>query len=88
MEIPFVDLKIQYDSIKSEIDLAIQNVINESAFIKGKYVKKFEDDYAEAYSTKNVISCANGTDALYIYEIKFHEDLISRFFQNFIFMRI
>ena len=49
MQIPFVDLKAQYLSIKEEIDTAIQNVINDTAFIKGKYVQRFEDDYAEIY---------------------------------------
>jgi len=66
MIIPFVDLKAQYHSIKNDIDTAIQNVINETAFIKGKYVKKFEDEYANAYGIKHVISCGNGTDAIYI----------------------
>ena len=66
MKIPFVDLKTQYLSIKSEIDTAIQGVINETAFIKGRYVNKFEKDYAKAYGVKHVISCANGTDAIYI----------------------
>ena len=66
MNIPFVDLKAQYNSIKEEIDTAIQNVINETAFIQGKYVQKFEDEYADAYHVKHVISCANGTDAIYI----------------------
>ncbi len=66
MNIPFVDLKTQYQSIKTEIDAAIQNVIDESAFIKGKYVQAFEEEYAEAYGVKHVISCANGTDAIYI----------------------
>ena len=66
MQIPFVDLKFQYLSIKGEIDVAIQNVINETAFIKGKYVQKFEEEYADAYGVKHVISCANGTDAIYI----------------------
>ena len=66
MNIPFVDLKAQYQSIKKEIDKAIQNVIDETAFIKGKYVKKFEEEYADAYGVKHVISCANGTDAIYI----------------------
>ena len=66
MVIPFVDLKAQYNSIKEEIDTNIQNVINETAFIKGKYVQQFEEDYAEAYGVKHVISCANGTDAIYI----------------------
>ena len=64
--IPFVDLKAQYFSIKSEIDAAIKNVINESAFIKGKYVQQFEKEYAEACGSKHCISCANGTDAIYI----------------------
>lgn len=64
--IPFVDLKAQYFSIKSEIDAAIKNVINESAFIKGKYVQQFEEEYAEACGSEHCISCANGTDAIYI----------------------
>ena len=64
--IQFVDLKAQYRSIKEEVDTAIQNVINETAFIKGKYVQRFEEEYADAYGVKHVISCANGTDAIYI----------------------
>ena len=64
--IPFVDLKAQYHSIKEEIDTAIQKVIDETAFIKGKYVQRFEEEYADAYGVKHVISCANGTDAIYI----------------------
>jgi len=66
MSIPFVDLKAQYYSIKEEIDGSIQNVINDSAFIKGKYVQQFEEDYADVYDVKHCISCANGTDAIYI----------------------
>lgn len=66
MKIPFVDLKAQYNSIKSEIDTAIQNVLNETAFVGGKYVKEFEKQFSELYGVKHVISCANGTDSLYI----------------------
>ena len=66
MNIPFVDLKAQYQSIKKEIDKAIKSVIENTAFIKGKYVQQFEEDYAEAYGVKHVVSCGNGTDALYI----------------------
>ncbi len=66
MTIPFVDLKVQYHSIKSEINQAIQNVINDTAFIKGKYVDRFEKEYAAAYGVGHCISCANGTDAIYI----------------------
>ncbi|TSA53757.1 MAG: DegT/DnrJ/EryC1/StrS family aminotransferase [Planctomycetaceae bacterium] len=66
MNIPFVDLKAHYQSIKDDIDNAIQCVINETAFIKGKYVSRFEEEYAEAYSVKHCISVANGTDAIYV----------------------
>lgn len=66
MNVPFVDLKAQYLSIKQNIDTAIANVIGETAFIGGKYVKAFEADFARAYGVNNVIACANGTDSLYI----------------------
>jgi dTDP-4-amino-4,6-dideoxygalactose transaminase len=66
MNIPFVDLKSQYQSIKAEIDSAINNVLSKTAFIGGEYVKEFEKNFAELYGVKHVISCANGTDSLYI----------------------
>lgn len=66
MQIPFVDLKAQYKSIQQSIDTAIRNVIADTAFIGGKYVKQFENDFAKLYGVKHVISCANGTDSLYI----------------------
>lgn len=66
MHIPFVDLKSQYKNIRQSIDEAISNVISETAFIGGKYVKQFEKEFAALYGVKHVISCANGTDSLYI----------------------
>lgn len=66
MNVPFVDLKAQYQSIKSEIDPAIQTVINETAFVGGKYVEGFEKAFAEKFGVKHCVSCANGTDAIYI----------------------
>ena len=66
MHVPFVDLKSQYQCIKSEIDSAINNVISETAFIGGKYVKEFEKKFSELYGVKHVIACGNGTDSLYI----------------------
>jgi dTDP-4-amino-4,6-dideoxygalactose transaminase len=66
MEVPFVDLKIQYQNMKSEIDNAIFSVIEDTAFVRGKYVHEFEANYAEKYGVKHCISVANGTDALYI----------------------
>jgi dTDP-4-amino-4,6-dideoxygalactose transaminase len=66
MTIPFVDLKKQYNSISNDIDTAIRTVIDETAFIGGKHVKSFEKAFAELYGVKHVISCANGTDSLYV----------------------
>jgi dTDP-4-amino-4,6-dideoxygalactose transaminase len=66
MKVPFVDLHSQYLSIKSDIDNAIYNVINETAFIGGKYVNKFEEEFSNLYGVKHCISVANGTDSLFI----------------------
>jgi len=66
MNVPFVDLKAQYQSLKSEIDTAIQTVIDNTAFIGGKYVEAFERAYAKKFGVKQCVSCANGTDAIYI----------------------
>lgn len=64
--IPFVDLYAQYASIKDEIDLVIDDVIRKSAFVRGPYVEKFEQLFANMVDRKHCISCANGTDSLYI----------------------
>jgi dTDP-4-amino-4,6-dideoxygalactose transaminase len=66
MAVPYADLHLQYQSIKSEIDAAIAAVIRDSAFIRGPYVDAFEKQFAAAVDARHCISCANGTDALYI----------------------
>lgn len=66
MNIPLVDLKTQYLSIKSEIDDAIKNVIYDTAFIGGKYVIKFEEEFANYCNAKYCVGVGNGTDALTI----------------------
>ncbi len=66
MKVQFVDLKAQYLSIKSEIDNAIQNCIDNTAFIGGETVKQFEDNFAKYCNAKYCASCGNGTDALEI----------------------
>ena len=66
MKIPFVDLHAQYLSIKSEIDAAISDVIAQSAFIRGPHVERFEKAWAQTLGVRHCVSCANGTDALYI----------------------
>ena len=66
MTIPFVDLHAQYLSIKPEIDRAIATVIEQSAFIRSGCVTEFEQEFARAVGVNHCVSCANGTDALYI----------------------
>ena len=66
MEIPFVDLKSQYQQIKPEIDKAISTVIENTSFIGGETVKRFERDFEKIYGVKHCVSVANGTDAIYI----------------------
>lgn len=66
MIIPFVDLNAQYQSIKNEIDNAVNECITSSDFIKGKKVTVFEKAFADYVGSKYCISCGNGTDALEI----------------------
>ena len=64
--VPFADLRAQYQSIKGEIDAAMAAVIDASAFIRGPHVERFEAAFAAAVQAPHCVSCANGTDALYI----------------------
>ena len=64
--IPQVDLKVQYGSIKGEIDIAIKRVIEGGDFILGQDVKKFEEEVAEYLETNFAVGVASGTDALHI----------------------
>ena len=65
-KVPFADLHAQYLTIKPQIDAAIADVIRTSAFIRGPHVQKFEETFAAAVGAKYCVSCANGTDSLYI----------------------
>jgi dTDP-4-amino-4,6-dideoxygalactose transaminase len=66
MPVPFADLQLQYQTIKREIDGAVAAVIRDNAFIRGPYVDAFEREFAAAAEIKHCVSCANGTDALYL----------------------
>ncbi len=66
MKIQMVDLKGQYMKIKPEVDAAIQNVIDNTAFINGPIVKEFAQNLSDYMGGCHVIPCANGTDALQI----------------------
>ncbi len=64
--IEMVDLKAQYQKIKPDIDKGIQEVLDNASFIAGKQVQEFAVDLGKYAGVKNVIPCANGTDALQI----------------------
>jgi len=66
MNIPLVDLKAQYASIKEEIDGAIQRVLQNGQFILGSEVKAFEEEIAAYCGTKYAVGVASGTDALHL----------------------
>ncbi|MBL1219825.1 DegT/DnrJ/EryC1/StrS family aminotransferase [Chryseobacterium sp. L7] len=66
MKIQMVDLKGQYEKIKTEVDAGIQDCLNNTAFINGPAVKEFQQAFEKYLNVKHVIPCANGTDALQI----------------------
>lgn len=65
-KIEMVDLRSQYERLKADIDSAISGVVNSTAFIKGPEVRLFEEELQRYLGVRNVIACANGTDALQI----------------------
>jgi dTDP-4-amino-4,6-dideoxygalactose transaminase len=64
--VKFLDLKKQYLSIKGEVNNAINSVINDTAFVGGKYAKQFEEAFASYIGVNHCIGVGNGTDALEI----------------------
>lgn len=64
--IQMVDTKNQYLKIKTEIDAAIQNVLDSAAYINGKAVQEFTQSLNNYIGSKHTIPCGNGTDALQI----------------------
>ena len=65
-QIPLVDLKAQYRSIRDEIDEAVRNVIETSSFTLGKEVEAFERDFATFCGVKYGVGVSSGTDALHL----------------------
>ena len=66
MQIEMVDLRGQYNKIKTEVDQAVISCISSSAFINGPAVKEFQTNLENYLGVKHVIPCANGTDSLQI----------------------
>lgn len=80
MNIPFLDLKNQYLSIKKEVDEAIQNVIDDTSFILGKSVSDFESRFAKEHNANYCFGVSSGTDgnhlALWTLGIKSGDEVI------------
>jgi len=66
MKVPFVDLRSQYASIKSEIDSAIARILENTEFVQGATVRRFEEQFSVAHGAKYAIACGSGTDALHL----------------------
>lgn len=66
MQIPLVDLKIQYKSLSKEINTAFKKICSSSSFIKGWALEEFEQNFAKFIGTKYCIGVASGTDALHL----------------------
>lgn len=64
--IPMVDLKIQYNNLKKEIDQAVLEALGNTQFILGPNVQNFEKEAASYLGVKHAIACASGTDALHL----------------------
>lgn len=64
MQVPLLDLKREYQSLKSEIDKAVLDVMASTQYINGPQVKQFEEAAAKYCGCKHAIGVASGTDAL------------------------
>jgi dTDP-4-amino-4,6-dideoxygalactose transaminase len=66
MTVPMVDLKIQYEAIKEEVNSAVQSVIQSTHFILGPHGKALEEEVAKYHGVRYAVSVASGTDALHL----------------------
>ncbi|MEP5187125.1 MAG: DegT/DnrJ/EryC1/StrS family aminotransferase, partial [Marinomonas sp.] len=64
MSIPFIDLQAQRKRIESEINTAIQSVVESGRYVLGPEVTELEKQLADWCGASHSVSCANGTDAL------------------------
>jgi len=80
MNIPFLDLKAQYQSIRDEVNPAIQQVLDNTAYVLGKAVSDFETAFAQAQQVKHCIGVSSGTDgnhlALWVLGIQAGDEVI------------
>ena len=79
--IPFIDLKAQLHQIYNKIDDGITDVITNTAFVLGNYVRRLEEKFAEYVKAKNAVAVNNGTSALILaltaYDIELGDEVIT-----------
>lgn len=66
MKIPLVDIQRQYQSIKNEINIAVQRILEKGNFILGEELSDFEKEFSFFCGGKNTIGVGSGTDALFL----------------------
>ncbi len=66
MKVPFLDLKLQHEPLRAEIEAAIGKVLDTCAFAGGPFVADFEKEFAAFCGSKHAIGVGNGTDALWV----------------------
>ena len=66
MKVPFLDLKAQYESIREEIQVAINEVLESTSFAGGPFVARFEKEFADFCGCHQAIGVGSGTDALWL----------------------
>jgi dTDP-4-amino-4,6-dideoxygalactose transaminase len=66
MKVPFLDLHAHHQPIREQLEAAIGDVIDKSAFAGGPFVAAFESDFARFCGCKHVMGVGNGTDALWL----------------------
>jgi len=66
MSIPFMELSDSYDLIYDEVMEKINKLIDNTRFIGGEEIKKFEEEFADYCNVNNAVACGNGTDAIMI----------------------
>ena len=66
MNVPFLDLRAQHQSIRADLDLAFREVMDSCAFAGGPFVEKFENEFAKYCGCTHAVGVASGTDALWL----------------------
>jgi dTDP-4-amino-4,6-dideoxygalactose transaminase len=66
MKVPFLDLQAHHQPIREQLDAAIRDVIDSSAFAGGPFVAAFEREFAQFCGSQRAIGVGNGTDALWL----------------------